>query len=445
MKARLRSTRPLGTTLAAALAALALAAPAARAEDNPSNQSPFGGEPLPKLVEPGSQHALPAGFEVSAAQAIAIAADNDVVRAELDESPEATPTAFIRGDRWQVNYALDGGLVAQVVIDGTSGSVDEAWRDFQVETPLARGYDGAIAQTVNSPWVWLPLCLLFVAPFFDPRRPARLLHLDLLVLLGLGISLFFFNRAEITASVALTYPVLGYFLVRMLVAGLWPREREGPVVPVVADPLARDRRRRPRRRADRAQHRRLACDRHRGRRRDRRRSDHGWPAALPGRFLPRPRPQGRRVRTGELPVLRPVRARVRLGWGLGRGRRRRARGRDHVRPRLRRGPGCARAPSARRRGGAGARLGARVRLGGVPVDPLRDERERQRCPDRRARVSARCSRCARPRRGLRSPRSPPRRSSARPPWRRCSPPPTRSAAGAGRCGSRLRSSPSRRS
>ena len=62
--------------------------------------------------------------------------------------------------------------------------------------------------------MWLPLCLLFLAPFFDPRRPLRLVHLDLLVLLGLGISLFFFNRAEITASVALTYPVLGYFLLR---------------------------------------------------------------------------------------------------------------------------------------------------------------------------------------------------------------------------------------
>ena len=71
-----------------------------------------------------------------------------------------------------------------------------------------------------------------MAPFFDPRRPLRLLHLDLLVLLGLGVSLFFFNRAEITASVALTYPVLGYFLIRMLVAGLWPRERDGPLVPL---------------------------------------------------------------------------------------------------------------------------------------------------------------------------------------------------------------------
>ena len=58
-----------------------------------------------------------------------------------------------------------------------------------------------------------------VPPVPGPRSSTRagslrLLHLDLLVLLGLGISLFFYNRAEITASVGLTYPVLIYFFAR---------------------------------------------------------------------------------------------------------------------------------------------------------------------------------------------------------------------------------------
>src|SRR5205823_3559627 len=78
------------------------------------------------------------------------------------------------------------------------------------------------------------LCLLFIAPFFDPRRPLRLLHLDLLMLLGLGVSLYFFNRAEIKASVALTYPVLLYVLGRMLWSGFRPSERQGPLVPLVS-------------------------------------------------------------------------------------------------------------------------------------------------------------------------------------------------------------------
>jgi len=86
---------------------------------------------------------------------------------------------------------------------------------------------------VNAPYVWIPLCILFIAPFVDPRRPFRLLHLDLLALVGLSASLYFFNRAEITVSVPLYYPVLGYVLARMLVAGVWPRVRPGPLVPLV--------------------------------------------------------------------------------------------------------------------------------------------------------------------------------------------------------------------
>ncbi|MFZ0044086.1 MAG: hypothetical protein WAK93_22445, partial [Solirubrobacteraceae bacterium] len=60
------------------------------------------------------------------------------------------------------------------------------------------------------------LCLLFVAPFFSWRRRLRLLHLDLLMLLGFSISLAFFNHAKIGLSVPLVYPFLIYLLARML-------------------------------------------------------------------------------------------------------------------------------------------------------------------------------------------------------------------------------------
>ena len=58
----------------------------------------------------------------------------------------------------------------------------------------------------------------FFVPFFDWRRPFRLLHLDLLVLLAFSLSHVFFNRGEIFTSVPLVYPVLVYLLVRMLLA-----------------------------------------------------------------------------------------------------------------------------------------------------------------------------------------------------------------------------------
>jgi ectoine hydroxylase-related dioxygenase (phytanoyl-CoA dioxygenase family) len=45
---------------------------------------------------------------------------------------------------------------------------------------MARGYPGAFGRKWNSPWLLVPLGLLFLAPFVDLRRPLRLLHLDLL-------------------------------------------------------------------------------------------------------------------------------------------------------------------------------------------------------------------------------------------------------------------------
>jgi hypothetical protein len=160
------------------------------------------------------------------------------VRDERTQSPGMRPRAFERGNNWQVNYYVGGAAgrteVAEAIVDDSSRAVLGAWHDLQLSNPLARGYSGAIAQKVNAPYVWLPLCLLFIAPFFDPRRPFRLLHLDLLVLLGLGVSLYFFNRGEIRASVALTYPVLLYVFARMLWSGARPRERQGPAVPLVS-------------------------------------------------------------------------------------------------------------------------------------------------------------------------------------------------------------------
>jgi hypothetical protein len=226
--------------LVVALATLTFAAAStpASADPGPAQQPPFGGEIPPPLVEvePGQEP-----FATAAADAIAAADEAPAIRDELAQGA-VEPVAYGYGDDWYVAYLPAGFSEEQAaspqrhqrafaVVDGESGEVLEAWNDQQLGTPLARGYEGAVAQKVNSPWVWLPLSLLFLAPFFDPRRPLRLVHLDLLAILGLGLSLLYFNRAEITTSVALTYPVLGYLLVRMLVAGLWPRERSGPLIP----------------------------------------------------------------------------------------------------------------------------------------------------------------------------------------------------------------------
>ena len=62
---------------------------------------------------------------------------------------------------------------------------------------MARGYEGAFGRKVNAPYVWLPLCAIFVLLPLDWRRPLRVAHLDLLVIVaGFGVSHYFFNRGR---------------------------------------------------------------------------------------------------------------------------------------------------------------------------------------------------------------------------------------------------------
>jgi hypothetical protein len=91
---------------------------------------------------------------------------------------------------------------------------------------MARGLPGAFGRKVNAPYVWIPLMLAFMAPFFDWRRPFRLLHLDLAMLLAFSLSHVYFNRGEIFTSVPLVYPVLGYLRVRILLFAYVRRLRE---------------------------------------------------------------------------------------------------------------------------------------------------------------------------------------------------------------------------
>ncbi len=137
--------------------------------------------------------------------------------------------------RWQVSFFSPKGAkeIGQVIIADSTGRVLEQWTGFQVAWTMARGYPGAFGRHVNALYIWLPLCVLFLLPFIDPRRPFSLLHLDLLVLLSFSVSLAFFNHANIYASAPLTYPPLIYLLGRML----WLlRRRPRPGGPRVGGP-----------------------------------------------------------------------------------------------------------------------------------------------------------------------------------------------------------------
>ncbi len=214
-----------------ALCLLAGGATHASAQD-PADQPPFGGEAIPPSMVPPSGEERPPGFRLSAAEAIRIADGTEEVESRSGDRPVRRPRT--RGETWEISYLRGDEVEVLVVIDDRTGDVVDVFTDEQIDTKLARGYEDAVAGDVNEWWLWLPLCVLFVAPFVDPRRPLRLVHLDLVALLGFSASLFYFNKAEITASVVLVYPVLAYVFVRMLVAGFRPSESRDRLLPLIS-------------------------------------------------------------------------------------------------------------------------------------------------------------------------------------------------------------------
>jgi hypothetical protein len=196
------------------------------------------------------QNVPPKGYRLTAEQVERIAAATLAIKAELRRHPKATPYEYTKGaGQWQVSwFSTDKHQVelAQVYIDDASGAVTQVWTGFQVAWSMARGYPGAFGRRVNAWYVWLPLCVLFIAPFLPwrrtqariggPRRRAwSLVHLDLLALLGFSVSLAFFNHAKIGISTPIIYPFMLYLLVRMLLLGFGhgrPREPLRLFVPV---------------------------------------------------------------------------------------------------------------------------------------------------------------------------------------------------------------------
>ena len=197
---------------------------------------------VPESVAPPSQTEPPPGFGVSARQAQAGALRVREVREASADHPGLKPLVAIDTSadepRFEVMFVTPGresqygsDIQVDVIVSGLTGEVLRAWTGPQAATPLARGEDPSIGRALNRPYVWLPLAAIFLLAFFDPRRPMRLLHLDLLVLLGFGLSQLYFNQGRIDVSMPLVYPLLGYLLVRTLLAGFRPRERTERLVP----------------------------------------------------------------------------------------------------------------------------------------------------------------------------------------------------------------------
>ena len=158
--------------------------------------------------------------EISEGEAVRVADRDAKVVEERRENGGLSHTASLVEGNWEVAYFAGDEQVALVLVDPRGGEVRESWTGYQVLWKMARGYSGAFGHKLNAPYVFLPLCALFLIGLIDWRRPWRVASLDLLVLLGFGASHFFFNRGEIGVSVPLVYPVLLYLLARALWIGL---------------------------------------------------------------------------------------------------------------------------------------------------------------------------------------------------------------------------------
>jgi hypothetical protein len=200
-------------------------APAATTTTATTQTDPNAPVPVPRMDQ------APAGRRLTGSQVQAIAERNPVYKKEHAKYRGSYPNVYTKGPgRWQVSLFSAGKKpkeLAQLYVDDQTGAVTEAWTGFQVAWTMARGYPGAFGRKINAPWVWIPLTLLFIAPFFDVRRPLKMLHLDLLVLAAFGISVAFFNAGKIGISVPIAYPLLAYLLARALWIGV-RRDRPRP-------------------------------------------------------------------------------------------------------------------------------------------------------------------------------------------------------------------------
>src|SRR5437763_5777576 len=204
---------PAPAAASASTGAHAGRAPVAGSSPRTSPANPEAPIPVPPSDVP------PQGRRLSASKVLAIAAALARIRAARAKYPGSYGGAYLKMPfHWQVSYFSRKGKkeIGQVIIDDLSGRVLEQWTGFQVAWTMARGYPGAFGRHVNALYIWIPLCVLFIVPFCNFRRPFSLLHLDLLVLLFFSVSLAFFNHGRIYASTPLVYPPLLYLLGRML-------------------------------------------------------------------------------------------------------------------------------------------------------------------------------------------------------------------------------------
>jgi len=149
--------------------------------------------------------------------------------------PKPTVDASYAQGEWTVNvYSGRAGEVATGNVDDLSGSVTQAWTGPQVAWRMARGYPGAFGGAkINSPYLWLAFCAIFLLGLADWRRPLTVRNADLLVLVSFSVSLWFFNHGNIFAAMPFAYPPMLWLIARCL----WVSAKDRPSPGVTVWPV----------------------------------------------------------------------------------------------------------------------------------------------------------------------------------------------------------------
>ena len=227
--------------LTALLVAVGLALAAAPAANAASAGSTPAHAPLGQLLlvhqgsslaEVASLASVPLGFHASAGQALHAAERTPTMQSvhrRLHHLQYFTYVWRAQHPYWYVIFEYHGRIVASADVS-KYGKVTGVWTGVQAMATFAHG---GWSSFVTSWMVLLPASLLFLLPFFDPRRLWRMAHLDGLAVLAFLVSWLTLANEHLESAVWLVYPPLIYLLVRLALIG-FGRSGAGRLAPLLS-------------------------------------------------------------------------------------------------------------------------------------------------------------------------------------------------------------------
>ena len=184
------------------------------------------------MAEVLSAYSVPLGFHSSAGQALHAAEQTPAMQAlHRRIHPLQYFTYVVRSQHpdWYVIFQHHGRIVASANVS-RDGKVTGVWTGAQATAAFSHG---GWSWSLTSWLVLVPGSLLFLVPFFDPRRLWRMAHLDALALLAFLISWIALADAHLEPAVWLAYPPLIYLLIRLAMIG-FGRSGSGRLAPLLS-------------------------------------------------------------------------------------------------------------------------------------------------------------------------------------------------------------------